>query len=139
MRSVIWHYAMKALLALFKTACLIILFFVSISLPAIWSLGKVMWHMQHPIEFDRNVWISENSGQNENRYIRLKMAAMLKEEAVLIGKTKSEIKEKLGEEMKKAPIKGFVYWLSPQFLDSMWLMFEFDKKDRVTKVHIVSD
>jgi hypothetical protein len=119
----------------------------------LWALnfGYIKWEESHDIKFDRDLWMK---GDRKKIYSatagsidapRIKMYRDLIQKGVLIGKTKPEILELLGES-DDFPFRdpwGFNYWLGlqrgPMKMDSAWLAMRFDGDGRVAEVKMMQD
>lgn len=94
--------------------------------------------------FDSKTW-KDQELTNQEPYPRRTMADELVSQRTLVGKTRAELLELLGEAPKTEYFADWdvVYWLGPQrgfmAVDSEWLVIRFDESDRVAEAKITTD
>jgi hypothetical protein len=94
--------------------------------------------------FDSKTW-KDPELINQDPYPRRDMADELVGRRTLVGKSRAEVLEMLGEAPKSEYFTDWdvVYWLGPQrgfvAVDSEWLVIRFDESDRVTEAKITTD
>ena len=118
---------------------MLILMLLVFTVPALWSLGHVLWYKNHPVNFDQLTWQEAEKETHANTtYVRLQMASNLIQSGALINKDEPDVIKLLGKPQNHPAISGTAYWLSPNGLDSMWLQIIYEK-GIVKNVAIVGD
>jgi hypothetical protein len=101
----------------------------------LWSMGPVQ-------AFDRTAWRDESQIKQG---VRLGMADRLIADRTLLGKTRAEVVELLGEPPRTGYFADWdlVYWLGPErgfiSIDSEWLVLRLSADGRVVDNRIVRD
>src|SRR4030042_924998 len=128
-----WKATMKILKYSGYSFAIIVAFFV-----------VVLIVYERPMAFDKEVWLNSDK-INQKPYPRLKMADDLIKKDVLIGLTRSQVIELLGEPGDHGYFRSYdlVYWLGPERsfmgIDSEWLAILIDDNGLVSKVALVRD
>jgi hypothetical protein len=105
-----------------------------------WIALKVMWDVGRP--FDREVWSALGS---DGGTPRLEMADRLVARGALLGMTRKQVVQLLGDPPASAYFKSFdlVYRLGDErgfiSIDSEWLVLRLDQTGRVVECLIVTD
>ena len=115
---------------------------VALGAPAVVA-GLLLWPLWFPGRaFDPNAWRDENKVQQG---VRLGMADRLTARGTLVGKTRAEVVELLGEPPETGYFADWdlVYWLGPErgyfSIDSEWLVVRLGADGRVVDNRIVRD
>ncbi len=102
------------------------------------------WNKSKRLPFEQNAW-KANPDSTEMDPIRLRMVDDLLAHHNFIGMSRAEIDDLLGP---PAPTDKFrdwdlVYWLGPERgslrIDSEWLVFKFDKENKVSAYRLTGD
>ena len=102
------------------------------------------WNKSKRLPFEQSAW-KANPDSNERDPIRLRMVDDLLAHHNFIGMSRAEIDDLLGA---PAPTDKFrdwdlVYWLGPgrgyMRIDSEWLVFKFDKENKVIAYRLTGD
>lgn len=96
------------------------------------------------VPFDSAVWKASLNKDDDGK-LRLRMVDDLLKRHTLVGMTRTQISDLLGEPPHTNYFSDyqFVYWLGPErgfmSIDSEWLAVRFDNLDRVTDADVVRD
>jgi len=102
----------------------------------IYGIPKIVEHERY-YRFDRDLW--RRHSQHEDQWRRYYMGCYLRDKGLLLGKTRSEVLQELGQE-ESAPLR---YPLGPGRglfpVDGLWLQVTFGQDGRVAECRLVPD
>jgi len=107
-------------------------------MPYWYEFSKVKWEISQPEPFHQSIWRRALDNNYQDKYVRLRMASDLIDRQLLDGLSREQVTRLLGQSKTGAGSNGLVYWVSPHFIDGMWLRVDFDAALMVREVMLLN-